>query len=499
MMAATTTTAELLPEQSGARTAAKPDTTTGQTTQQAPPPAPLTPHNGVSASPEKSTVAVAGESPPEKMARKLVPPASPVASPVPASASPSASAPSPTTPSKTVSGAVAKDKTPEKKADGDGSVVKKLSLSTEDGEEGVNPIDFAGNVDSNNDLPLPDTIRKIDNYIVLDRDGKSHTFRSLYTGRHVARRVLVIFVRHFYCGNCQDYLRALSAAVSPSTLLALPIPTFIVVIGCGDPGLIDMYTSETNCPFPVYSDPTRKLYGELGMIRTLALGQRPAYMQQHILKSSVASVVQGLRQIKNGLAHKGGDSRQIGGEFLFEPLELVAKKAAAAARSGGGGNEEDVQTPVSESITRFATLGLSGSGQELREQEGGKSSGGRKGQGGEEREAENGPESIGVKHRHSETPSLDGKNMELGGDGSEGVDKVVSWCHRMKNTRDHAEIPELLEVLGVEGEEPVLSGRQAPAGAGEKERERWERAVRERKGTRFSIVGKRSLPKEEAQ
>lgn len=66
--------------------------------------------------------------------------------------------------------------------------------------DGINPLDFQGNVDSNNDLPTPDLIREIDNYVVLDKDRKSHTFRSLYTGKHAARRVLVIFVRHFFCG-----------------------------------------------------------------------------------------------------------------------------------------------------------------------------------------------------------------------------------------------------------------------------------------------------------
>lgn len=67
-------------------------------------------------------------------------------------------------------------------------------------DDDVNPIDFSGEVMSNNDLPSAETLRKIENYVVLDNHGKSHTFKSLYAGRHVARRVLIIFVRHFYCG-----------------------------------------------------------------------------------------------------------------------------------------------------------------------------------------------------------------------------------------------------------------------------------------------------------
>lgn len=72
--------------------------------------------------------------------------------------------------------------------------------STPAKDDGVNPPDFEGSVDSNNELPSAETMRKIEDYVVLDRDGKSHTFKSLYTGNHVARRVLIIFVRHFFCG-----------------------------------------------------------------------------------------------------------------------------------------------------------------------------------------------------------------------------------------------------------------------------------------------------------
>ena len=82
------------------------------------------------------------------------------------------------------------------------------------------------------------------------------------------------------------------------------------------------------------------------MQRTLALGPRPAYMRRHLLVSSVLSIGQGLRQIGSGLALRGGDQKQVGGEFLFE----------------GG---------------------------------------------------------------------------------------AVVWCHRMRNTRDHVEVPELREVLGL--------------------------------------------------
>lgn len=81
-------------------------------------------------------------------------------------------------------------------------------------DEDVNPPDFHGEVLSNDELPSEETIRRIGDYIVLDRHGKTHTFKSLYTGRNVARRVLIIFVRHFFCGV--SYAHPLHAAAPMS-------------------------------------------------------------------------------------------------------------------------------------------------------------------------------------------------------------------------------------------------------------------------------------------
>lgn len=65
-----------------------------------------------------------------------------------------------------------------------------------------NPQDFQGEVEANDQPPSAETLRKIQDYTVLDRHGKSHPFKSLYSGPGVAQRVLVIFVRHFFCGVC---------------------------------------------------------------------------------------------------------------------------------------------------------------------------------------------------------------------------------------------------------------------------------------------------------
>lgn len=82
-----------------------------------------------------------------------------------------------------------------------------------------------------------------------------------------------------------------------------------------------MYASTTSCPFPIYADPTRKLYDLLGMTRTLDLGKKPSYIQSNLLVTSVQSIIQSLKTGGNAL--KGGDFKQVGGEFLFEDGKCV--------------------------------------------------------------------------------------------------------------------------------------------------------------------------------
>ncbi|KAH6686952.1 AhpC/TSA antioxidant enzyme-domain-containing protein [Plectosphaerella plurivora] len=283
------------------------------------------------------------------------------------------------------------------------------------------PEDFEGEISTSSELPPPELVKKLDNYVVLDRHGKTHTFKSLHSGRNVARRMLIIFVRHFYCGNCQDYLRSLSDSITTDALLGLPVNTFITVIGCGDPALIQMYAETTNCPFPIYTDPTRSLFKTLGMTRTWDMGEKPAYIKKSFLSMTSGGIAQGLKKLTSGLATKGGDFKQVGGEFLFEPEDLV--------------------TPIStpEAVETNRTLDSAYEQQR----------------------------NSGSTH---EAEDLYGNE-----------EKAVTWCHRMRTTRDHAEIPELMEVLGLDGNGKPI-----------RDHKRWTMALQKRKGTGLSMASQMS-------
>lgn len=64
------------------------------------------------------------------------------------------------------------------------------------------PLEFPSNVEVNDDIPSEEQIAKVADFPVLDVDGKEVPFRSVYEGDREKKinKVLVIFVRHFYCG-----------------------------------------------------------------------------------------------------------------------------------------------------------------------------------------------------------------------------------------------------------------------------------------------------------
>ena len=63
--------------------------------------------------------------------------------------------------------------------------------------------DFKGDVKVNNNPPTKGVLEKAADLPVLDQNRKKYTFKSLYAdNENGPRRVLIIFIRHFFCGVC---------------------------------------------------------------------------------------------------------------------------------------------------------------------------------------------------------------------------------------------------------------------------------------------------------
>lgn len=217
------------------------------------------------------------------------------------------------------------------------------------------------------------------------------------------------------------------------------------------------------------------------MVRTLALGEKPAYVTKHLIKSSFDSIITGIKQIPKGLANKAGDFKQIGGEFLFEPVDIQSPVNAV--------QWEDMERTLERATRENNEAAAAAAAAAERKRD---SSGSRLEPDSDDKETGVGSDSKGTitkekkifggqGHRPSEA-SIDGKHED-----DEGEEKKVTWCHRMKTTRDHVEIPELMEVLGLDGQgEPIKDSR------------RWSKALETRKGAGFSMAHRMNTMKAEA-
>ena len=77
-----------------------------------------------------------------------------------------------------------------------GSSLNKMAIKDPSG-------DFKGNVKVNNNPPTKGDLEKVADLPVLDQHRKKCTFKSLYAdNENGPRRVLIIFIRHFFCGVC---------------------------------------------------------------------------------------------------------------------------------------------------------------------------------------------------------------------------------------------------------------------------------------------------------
>ncbi|KAH8928493.1 hypothetical protein BT69DRAFT_1277085 [Atractiella rhizophila] len=161
--------------------------------------------------------------------------------------------------------------------------------------------------------PSAEELEKASKLEVFDEDGNKVTLGSLFEHQKTA----VVWIRHFYCGMCQQYVQAWTDEVKASVLEEAGVK--LVFIGCGDYKLIKPYRSLLSTPYAIYADPTKSTYIALGMtLRTLEKGEDPTYLKKRGWAGIKDSIFDGLSM---GLKYIGkqGDMKQLGGDFIFGP------------------------------------------------------------------------------------------------------------------------------------------------------------------------------------
>ncbi|XP_052584701.1 peroxiredoxin-like 2C isoform X5 [Peromyscus californicus insignis] len=111
--------------------------------------------------------------------------------------------------------------------------------------------------DTERGQPLADAVAELP---VLDASGRRVTFGALFR----ERRAVVVFVRHFLCYVCKEYVEDL--AKIPKSFLQEADVT-LIVIGQSAYHHIEPFCKLTGYSHEIYVDPEREIYKRLGMKR----------------------------------------------------------------------------------------------------------------------------------------------------------------------------------------------------------------------------------------
>ena len=149
--------------------------------------------------------------------------------------------------------------------------------------------------------------------VVYDEDGREVVFGDLFK----ERRTLVCFLRHWWCGFCQQF------SMSVKHIDPLPLKKAnmdLVLIGQGDWQIIKAYRQVMGVPYPIYADPNRHIYRALGMtLRTNDANPvcaRPDYATLSMTKGILVAIKKGIFDMP---IRNPGDMKLLGGDFILGP------------------------------------------------------------------------------------------------------------------------------------------------------------------------------------
>ncbi|XP_074850266.1 peroxiredoxin-like 2C isoform X2 [Carettochelys insculpta] len=127
----------------------------------------------------------------------------------------------------------------------------------------------------------PGELRDAARRVVVDGDGQRIPFGALFR----EHRAIVVFVRHFLCYTCKEYVEDL--AKIPKNLLQ-DAEVRLIVIGQSSYHHIKPFCSLTGYHHEIYVDPEREIYKILGMKRGEAATS--ASVISHSLKTGCRAI-----------------------------------------------------------------------------------------------------------------------------------------------------------------------------------------------------------------
>ncbi|XP_074850267.1 peroxiredoxin-like 2C isoform X3 [Carettochelys insculpta] len=160
----------------------------------------------------------------------------------------------------------------------------------------------------------PGELRDAARRVVVDGDGQRIPFGALFR----EHRAIVVFVRHFLCYTCKEYVEDL--AKIPKNLLQ-DAEVRLIVIGQSSYHHIKPFCSLTGYHHEIYVDPEREIYKILGMKRgEAATSVHSPHVKSNMLSGSIRSI---WRAMTGPVFDFQGDPAQQGGTLIVGPGSTV--------------------------------------------------------------------------------------------------------------------------------------------------------------------------------
>ncbi len=136
---------------------------------------------------------------------------------------------------------------------------------------------------------------------VLDLEGAAHPLRELWA----SRPAVVVFIRHFSCIFCREQV----AQLRPELPAIRGLGAELQLVGNGTVEQLRWFVEDQRPDFPVFTDPTVKVYEAAGFRR-----DKGAMLHLGSVKSAARAAIRGFRQ--DGIR---GDRLQQGGVLVVLP------------------------------------------------------------------------------------------------------------------------------------------------------------------------------------
>ncbi|KAK8864192.1 hypothetical protein IAR55_001438 [Kwoniella newhampshirensis] len=165
---------------------------------------------------------------------------------------------------------------------------------------------------------------------VVGEHGERVKFGDLVNGK---KRTIVVFIRHWFCPLCAQYMNSIISEVSVDALEKANVE--LLIIGNGSDKMLDGYRNKAfRCPFKMYTDPTLALYRALGLTRQTGDSGPEEEKGDYLVQSAMESTVQTIKRATKMPLRNPGHFLQLGGEFVFDsPLNVIYTHRMTNTRS----------------------------------------------------------------------------------------------------------------------------------------------------------------------